>query len=79
MRGANPQDRRPLEPLSNYGDRCRSGWLRLLGANATAQPKDGSNAWLRHRARRILQCLPALGSSLDVLLDQVGLELTPAA
>jgi len=69
----------PPELLSNYGDHCRSEWLRLLGANATVQPKNGTNAWLRPRARRILPCLPALGSSLDVLLDQVGLELKPAA
>lgn len=65
----------PSTLLSAYGDRCHSEWLRLLGASAAVLPKDSGDSWMRHRARRMLPCLPSVGASLPVLLDHVGLEL----
>jgi 2-polyprenyl-6-methoxyphenol hydroxylase-like FAD-dependent oxidoreductase len=62
-----------LEELEGYGHHWRDEWKQLLGL--TGQIKSGTQTapWIAAQAPRLLPCLPALGSDLAGLTEQLGL------
>ncbi len=65
--------------LGGYDARWRSEWQSMLAISARLAPQNGSQAWAVENADRLLCCIPASGPDLARLLEQMHLDLRPAA
>jgi 2-polyprenyl-6-methoxyphenol hydroxylase-like FAD-dependent oxidoreductase len=61
--------------FEKWGKRCHAEWERLIDPGAAASVAQGASEWIRATAPRMLECLPASGSDLDVLAKQLGVTL----
>lgn len=61
----------------DYETRRTNQWRQLLGLDLSGLGSPRSAGWALHNFSRLLACLPASGSDLDDLLDQ--LRLTPSS
>jgi 2-polyprenyl-6-methoxyphenol hydroxylase-like FAD-dependent oxidoreductase len=59
--------------LEEYAGHHRRRWQNFLTSVPMAHAD--ANAWVKKRAARIPQCIPASGKDLELLLQQLGLEL----
>jgi len=67
-----------LSKLESYGVARRDEWKRLLGTEGPLPTDKHTDPWVGSRADRILPCLPASGSDLERLMDQLGIAFTGA-
>lgn len=65
-----------LASLREYGSERQREWHKLLGYNVKFELLKHAPAWLRAYAPRIAPILPASGSDLKQLLDQLGLKVS---
>ena len=63
----------PTDLLQAYDRNRRAEWQRLLAPNRILKPLPGTDSWIRQRCANIPSCLPASGSDLTHLLNQLGL------
>jgi 2-polyprenyl-6-methoxyphenol hydroxylase-like FAD-dependent oxidoreductase len=61
--------------LASYEQERLAEWRRLLGLEGKIVARPDASAWVTERAARILPCLPASGTALQGLLNQLGLAL----
>lgn len=66
--------RLPHQTLERYDRERRREWRHLLGLSGALCANGQTSPWVRQHADRILPCVPASGESLDLLLEQIGLE-----
>jgi NADPH-dependent dioxygenase len=66
--------RLPHETLERYDRERRREWRLLQGLAGPLSANSEASPWVRSQAERILPCVPASGESLDLLLEQIGLE-----
>lgn len=69
----------PRDLLGEYDERWRREWRSLLGLSGQLAPSEGSESWTTRNADRLLPCIPASGEDLTRLLEQLHLQLRPAA
>ena len=65
-----------LETVQEHGAERLREWHKLFGYNARFDLLPHAPAWLAPYARRLAPMLPASGSELRSLLDQVGLRVS---
>lgn len=59
--------------FEDYQASCLKEWRRLLGQVPWLAPGGNADPWLKPYVSRLLSCVPATGSALEVLLGQVGI------
>jgi hypothetical protein len=64
--------------LEEYSRKWTATWRLLQGLDGPPVVRSDATDFVGRNAARILDCTPALGTDLERLLEQVGLEL-PAA
>jgi 2-polyprenyl-6-methoxyphenol hydroxylase-like FAD-dependent oxidoreductase len=64
-----------LDLLASYGVERREQWEFLLGLRGRLRPTPSAPAVVARNASRLLPCLPATGSELSLLADQLGLDV----
>ena len=65
--------------LEAYDTRWTSAWRQLQGREGGLRPKAGTDPWMAQHASRLVSCLPAHGSELGQMAEQLGLELADPA
>ncbi len=65
--------------LETYNQSRRNEWQQLLGINRELRPRGTASPWVQRRCGKMLPVIPAAGAELPQLLDQLGLDLKPAA
>jgi 2-polyprenyl-6-methoxyphenol hydroxylase-like FAD-dependent oxidoreductase len=65
--------------LHGYNERWRGEWRSMLGLSTRLASSDDSAAWAARNAERLLSCIPASGHDLRRLLEELHLDLRPAA
>ncbi len=67
---------KPLETLQQLGAAREREWAELLGFHVEFQSPTNAPAWLREHARRIIQALPASGSDLQRMMQELGVRMS---
>jgi 2-polyprenyl-6-methoxyphenol hydroxylase-like FAD-dependent oxidoreductase len=67
----------PADALDLQGQAAHAEWRALLGLRGRPVAGAEASPWVRKRAARIPSCVPASGRDLELLLEQIGLSLTP--
>jgi len=67
-------DNESMTGLARYNDKQLAEWNFLLGATGKPTALAKASPWIAKRAKRLLPCLPASGSHLDHLLEELGLR-----
>lgn len=65
--------------LRGYEEFWRRQWRSMLGLSARLAPLDDSRSWAARNADRLLSCIPSSGDDLARLLQELHLDLRPAA
>lgn len=60
--------------LADFNTGTRHEWRRLFGLEGDLILNRQASEWAKHRAGRLLACIPASGKNLDRLLSQLDLE-----
>ena len=68
------EERHHEKVLEDYRIERLTEWRRLLGLQPRYQPTDQASDWVRERAGRLVECMPASGPHLDQLVTQLGLS-----
>lgn len=76
---AEALDGRPIQDdLMHYQRQRLQEWRFLQGLGGGLRPDGSADPWVCQRAARILRCLPASGTDLDLLAAQLHLKVVPA-
>lgn len=67
----------PADLLEIQGRAAHGEWRALLGLRGRPAVSPKASPWVRKRSGRIVPCIPASGRDLELLLEQIGLTLTP--
>ncbi len=65
----------PLPALESYGQQQTAQWRRLLGFSGGLKPRRDTDPWIQKQAARILPCLPASGTDVVRLGEELKLDL----
>ena len=70
---ATIRNQRPPALLQSYNEQRIAEWRRLLQIDKSVSARDDADAWVKQRVDRILPCIPASGTELHTLADQIGM------
>jgi 2-polyprenyl-6-methoxyphenol hydroxylase-like FAD-dependent oxidoreductase len=67
------RDNGSLQELDSYAGCWQNEWHQLLGLTGETKTGPRTDSWVAKQVEHLLPCMPALGSDLTVLMQQLGL------
>jgi 2-polyprenyl-6-methoxyphenol hydroxylase-like FAD-dependent oxidoreductase len=63
--------------LQEFAADAHEAWQQLLGAGREVRALPGADPWVRDARARIVASIPASGGDIELLLEQIGLTVSP--
>ena len=76
---ATIRNQRPPALLQSYNEQRIAEWRQLLQIDGPVAVCDDADSWVKQRGDRIPPCIPAAGTELHALANQIGIELDSGA